>query len=167
MSTNTQGLFPIDIVTMQMIGVSTSRNIHPESAEYAMSMYELTQSPEASESVSRLKETGIIAENKDGQIYFTKRGKKKYAKHTTTPSDYLRVNGFKGFSNQDIVDFLADILVETNRRSNNEDFKNLLGESIFNSDNAFSVFNDFHDNFISAYQNLTGEELPIMEETII
>lgn len=141
MSTNntTQGLLPIDIVTMQMIGVSTSRNIHPESAEYAMSMYELTQSPEASKSVSRLKENGIISTNKDGQIYFTKRGKRKYAKHTTTPSDYLRVNGFKHFSNQDIVYLLPLLIRQVVERQERDDFMMSLGQDILDNVEKFNL----------------------------
>lgn len=136
---NTQGLFPIDVVTMQMLGISTSRNIHPESAEYAMSMYELTQSLEASESLSRLKETGIIAESKDGQIYFTKKGKKKYAKHTTTPSTYLKLNGFKDFSHQDIVYFLPQIIKEVVSRQKSDDFMRELGNDILNNIDKFNL----------------------------
>lgn len=140
MSTNnTQGLFPIDVVTMQMFGISTSRNIHPESADYAHAMYELTQMPEAMKSVSRLKENGIIAESKDGQIFFTKKGKRKYAKHTTTPQTYLKLNGFKDFSNQDIVDLLPSLIKEVIQRQSKDDFMLHLGNDILDNVERFNL----------------------------
>lgn len=142
MSTNKSNkskLFPGDIVVMQMLGFATSPNVHPESSDLAYSMYESTTTGEYQPSITRLKENGIISQNRDGNLYFTKRGRRKYAKHTTTPSDYLRMRGFEDFSNEEIVDLLPKIIRQVVERQKSDDFMMLLGQDILDNVEKFNL----------------------------
>lgn len=152
-NSNEVRLYPADIVLMHMVGFFNSKNVHPESADAATSLYEVAMNAAWEESINRLKQKGYLEQEKEIPT-FTAKGVKKYEKLTTPFMKYVELHGLYSFTDNEILLLVRRSMAELVKRVKKSDkFLMRLGAFI---NQHLDKWNNLMSEFQGSYEEAYG-----------